>query len=189
MTALTGRDVSWLAPCRLPCARLSRTSKRDAKASAGRRGRELSGRAGRRCSRCQCKHWQAGKAQRDAEGVLCRPQGWLLPGGRWWVRPFPDRLPYLRSEASCGGLLISWRGRAMKPQWGGHAFPEDSLEHPLIAIREETPPWQHWDCAVATLLRGGSRRRCLGSAWYVGMQRGMPEHGAVSPEPLEEVLM
>lgn len=73
----------------------------------------------------------------------------------------------------------------MRLQPGGRAFPEDSLEHPLIASHEETPPGQHWSRAVAALLRGGSRQRCPGSAWYVGV----PEHSSVSPEPLEEALM
>lgn len=68
VTASTGREVSWLALCRLSWPRLRLTSKQGVKPSAGRKGRELSKKqAGRWCSQCRCKHWQAGKAQRRRE--------------------------------------------------------------------------------------------------------------------------
>lgn len=178
LTASTGRDVSWLAPCRLPCPRLSLTSKRDAKPSAGRRGRELSEQSGRRCWRCQRKCWPAGKAQRDAE--LRGPYGRLLPGGRWWVRPLPNWLPYLRSEASCRGLLISWlaerscREAAARRTCLPRGLPWASLDH---VLGRKTPLAVSGSCrgcppAGGLLMERSGERLVRGNAaWDAGARR------------------
>lgn len=191
VTASTGRDVSWLALCRLSWPRLRLTSKRDAKPSAGRKGRELSKQSGRGCSQCWCKYWQTGKAQRDAEsslqvvGMGTASPGWTLVsmtlskpaplpkerGFMWWA-------PYLEvsrevTQWGCSKEDVPSLRTPLNIPWS-----HPVKKHPLGSVR--TVPWPS-SCVWAP---DGD----AGRVWYREMQRGMLEHSPVSPVPLEESL-
>lgn len=145
-------------------AQVSLTSKRVAKSSAAG-ARELCQWLGRWCSRCQCKCCQPGKAQGQQ-----RKSSADLRGSPWWVQPLPNWFPYLRSEVLCSGALK--RGHTVRLWWGGCAFSEDTLEHPLITSCEGTPPYQALHCHHPAL------QTCPGGACNTGIQHGILKRGA-----------